>query len=198
MASPAPVFEDLMAISHGKPLLDFFDTQMATSLLRVNKEVSKEVVKHAARYPFPKSLFTITKNAEFWFHWNGRDYRILDGYRLSASKKFTYKPVNGRYKKVPTGAYELRIEPEPYKGWASDDDELYQYADDGEYIHLNTVEEAKWILRNYKDIQPRWQAAKDAKVAAAKAAAAAEQWRRTHVFPLVGSTKPTNPWTRKN
>jgi hypothetical protein len=194
-----PVFEDLMAISHGKPLLDFFDTHMATNLLSVSKEVSREVLKHAARYPFQQSLFTINKKAELWLHWDGHDYLIPDHYRLTSTQIYTYKPVNGRIKKIPTDMWELRIEPINYSVTVdADDEELYHYQDEGEYITLYRREDVNSILQAYKDIYPRTREAKEI-VAKQKAyAAEAAEWRRTHVFPLRGNVQPTNPWARKN
>ncbi len=167
------VFEDIFAISHGKPLLDFLDAQ-AASILEVgsNKEILAAIREHKKRYPFPPGIVSIKEDRwTLTFQWKNRTYSMPSSSRLARAK--------------------IRMWPKKEKAWA-----IYQENSDGSnfLLFVDSSWEAREIIRSYMLETIRIQRMERKKRKEEIKREEENRWRKSHVFPIKGSTAPTNPW----
>lgn len=177
-------FEDIFAISYGKPLLDFLDTQTVEALVvGSNKEIHAAIKNHGKRYPFAPSVVVIDKYGRTVLHWKERTYYVPQECKL------TWSP----HKNWRTGAREWTIHSSPKVYYDVSDE--YQY-DDGEELLLcieNKID-IKTIFKSYSLEKKRYARFEKYTEGYRKKKEAEAHWRKTHVFAIKGSTAPTNPW----
>ncbi len=166
-------FEDLFAISYGKPLLDFLDTQSAESLCAgSNREILASIKEHQRRYSFAVSPVSIDFDGTITLQWNGMKRTI--------SKGNTLRWHTGKNRWTKRKEWILYEEEESYGS--------------SPILHGEDLVDIKSIVQSYKLELNRLRRIKHLREKQQKDAEEKRQWRKTHVFTINGSTAPTNPW----
>jgi hypothetical protein len=169
-------FEDLFAISYGKPLLDFLDTQSAGSLcVGTNGEICASIEEYQRRYPFATSPISIDFDGTITLQWKTMKRTIDKGNRIYWNR--------GKDLRTKKRIWILYKEDELYGGHP--------------ILEGEDLMDIKYIIQSYKLELKRLGRFEKLRDKQQKDAEEKRQWQKTHLFMVKGSTAPTNPWKVK-